>query len=36
MARFADDAIMVFTDENDARRVMDVLPCERRPRAAEF
>ena len=26
MIRFADDAVMVFTEERDARRMMDVLP----------
>lgn len=26
LIRFADDALMVFTDERDARRVMEVLP----------
>ncbi len=26
MIRFADDAVMVFSDETDARRVLDVLP----------
>jgi RNA-directed DNA polymerase len=26
MIRFADDLVMVFTNEHDARRVMDVLP----------
>jgi len=26
MIRFADDAVMVFTEETDARRMMDVLP----------
>jgi hypothetical protein len=26
MFRFADDAVMVFTEEKDARRMMDVLP----------
>jgi group II intron reverse transcriptase/maturase len=26
MVRFADDLVMVFSDERDARRVMDVLP----------
>ena len=26
LARFADDAVIGFTDERDARRVMDVLP----------
>jgi len=26
MIRFADDAVMVFTEEKDARRMMDVLP----------
>jgi group II intron reverse transcriptase/maturase len=26
MIRYADDAVMVFANENDARRVMDVLP----------
>lgn len=26
MVRFADDAVMVFSDEKDARRMMDVLP----------
>lgn len=26
LVRFADDAVMVFTDEDDARKVMEVLP----------
>ena len=26
LIRYADDAVMVFSDENDARKVMDVLP----------
>jgi RNA-directed DNA polymerase len=26
LIRYADDAVMVFTDENDAHRVLDVLP----------